>query len=242
MATVPYTLPAFTVPGATTVTATDLPVGTIATSLVAIANGQGRTLPSGTGVLDGGGVVFPTPTGFADAYQTVISADSGFVSRTLVRREPTTAPASVTLANFAGTTNLPVVSNATVVVTDPARPEITVLTASPAALALADGGFLNISWFVPALDSNVNWTFVVPPNTTSFKVPALPADVGDFTPSSNSFQVDDVLFFEASQLPNYQAAKALPVTPGDGPDVVTPSYPLPSDGTLRISRVKPFPP
>jgi hypothetical protein len=240
MAIVPVTLPAFTTPGATTVTATDLPGGTISTSLFAIANGQARILPSATGALDGAGLVFPTPTSFADAYQTVIRADSGFVSRALVRREATTAPATAKLANFDGTTNLPVVSNATIGVTNPARPDITVLTASPAALAMADAGFLKISWFLASLDTSVSWTFVVPPNTTSFKVPALPADAADFTPTSDTFRVEDVLFFEASQLPSYQAAKTLPVAPGAGPDVVTPSRPLPSDGTLRVTRVKPF--
>ena len=239
--TVAVSLPAFTAPGTTTVKASNLPVGTVNTSLLAIANGQAKTLPGSTGgVLDGAGLDFPTPTAFAEAYQTVITASSSSALRALVRRAATTAPASVTLPTIDFATALPIISNANVAAPTPARPDITVVTAAPAALATADAGVLRISWFLPAVDGTVSWTFVVPPSTTTFKVPALPADAPDFTPTTDTFRVTDVTFFDASQLPSYQAAKLLPVTPGFGLDFIDSAHPLPSDGTLRISHVTPF--
>ena len=241
MSTVAVSLPAFTAPGTTTVKASNLPGGTVDTSLLAIANGQAKTLPGSTGgVLDGAGLDFPTPTAFAEAYQTAISAGASSALRTLVRRAATTAPASTTLPTIDFATALPIISNANVAAPTPARPDITVVTAAPAALATADAGVLRISWFLPAVDGSVSWTFVVPPSTTTFKVPALPADAPDFTPTTDTFRVTDVTFFDASQLPSYQAAKALPVAPGFGLDFIDSTRPLPSDGTLRISHVTPF--
>lgn len=235
---------AFSAPGTTTVTATNLPTGggvNTSASLSAIAGGQGNPMGYSTGTLAGGGVVFPTATGFADAYQAAVHATSNGASsdRSLVRREATAAPASAALTAFDFSTALPAISDVAVAQAVPARPDMTLTTADPAALATSDAGIVRLSWFVAAVDTTATWTFVLPPGTTAFKAPALPADATDFVPVTDSFAVDSATFFDASQLPSYGAAKVLPITPGSGLDLIESTRVLPAAGTLRISRFAP---
>jgi hypothetical protein len=237
---------AFTAPGNTNVKATNLPmtagVGTGA-SLFAIANGQAFPMYNSSGSLGlAAGVDFATATGFADAYQTIIRAQTAQFSisdTALVRREATTAPASAALANFDFSTALPFINNVVASLTVPARPDITITSADPAALATADVGITTISWFATSLDTYATWTIVLPPTSAAFKVPALPADAADFTPVTDSFSVDQAVYFDSSQLPSYGAAKLLPIAPSVGNDLLDTNRPLPAAGTLRVTRFLP---
>lgn len=237
---------AFAAPGATTITATNVPadqaISTYA-DLGAIASEQPAWLSWSTGTLGAGGVVYPTPTGYADAYQTVVHmqtySNGAGKDSALVRREATAAPAAATLPNFDLSTALPFITDVTAARPTVERPDITLTSATPAALAAADAGVVRLTWFVGALESSGSWTFVVPPSTTAFKVPALPADASAFVPSTDSFGVDGAVFFDSSQLPGYQAAKLLPIAPGTGLDVTETGRPLPAAGTLRVVRWDP---
>lgn len=236
---------AFIAPGTTNVKATNLPsAGGVSSgaTLSAISNGQAFGLSNYTGTLGGAGLDFATPTGFADGYQTVIRATQvafSFADTALVRREATTAPASASLATFDFATALPFITNVTASQAVPARPDLTLTSGNAASLATADAGIVRVSWFVSAIDTSGSWTLVVPPSTTSFKFPALPADATDFEPVTNSFAVDSASFFDASQLPSYGAAKLLPIKPGFGLDFVESNRVLPAAGTLRVSRFTP---
>lgn len=234
----------FTAPGTTTIKATNLPTGpTIATdgSFWAIAGGQAEIVELFTGTLETSGLAFSTPTGFADAYQSVVrarlAAGGATSERALARREATTAPASATLASYDFNTALPFVTAVAVAQAVPARPELTFTIADPAAMATADAAVIRTAWFATALDTSATWTFVVPPSTTSFKFPALPVDAPDFIPTTDSFFVDDAAFFDSSQLPSFNASKALPISPTSGADFLKKNVVLPAAGTLRVSRI-----
>ena len=56
-------------------------------------------------------------------------------------------------------------------------------------------------------------------------------------PNGTAF-VDDVTFFEATQLPGYKELKALPVSPlkNTSLDIGDGRTPLPAAGTVRITR------
>lgn len=236
---------AFIAPGSTNVKATNLPsAGGVSSNaaLSAISSGQAFGLSNYTGTLGGAGLDFATPTGFADAYQTVVRATQvafSFGETALVRREATTAPATGALATFDFATALPFITDVTATQAVPARPDVTLTSGNAATLATADAGIVRVSWFASAVDSSASWTIVVPPSTTSFKFPALPADATEFEPVTNSFAVDSATFFDASQLPNYGAAKLLPIKPAFGLDFVESNRVLPAAGTLRVSRFTP---
>lgn len=236
---------AFSAPGTTTLKATNLPsaVGVSnSATLTAIASGQGFGLSYFTGTLDGAGVDFATPTAFADAYQAAVKARrvaASYAETALVRREATAAPASATLATFDFSTALPLITSVAATQVVPARPELTVTSANPAALATSDAAVVEISWFATSLDTTGSWTVVLPPTTTSFKFPALPADATDFEPDAVNFTVEHTTFFDASQLPSYGAAKLLPIKPALGSDFADGTRVLPAAGTLRVSRLLP---
>jgi hypothetical protein len=243
-ATVPVGPLAFTASGTTNVKATNLPSAAGVSSgatLSAISGGQGFGLSYYTGTVGGAGLDFATPTGFADAYQTAVKATDvsiNYAETALVRREATTAPASATLAAFDFSTALPFITNVTASQAVPARPDITMTSANAAALATSDAAVVKISWFA-SLDTSGSWTVMVPPSTTSFKFPALPADATAFEPLAAGFAVETVTFFDASQLPNYGAAKLLPIQPTFGVDFALSTRILPAAGTLRVSTILP---
>ncbi len=236
---------AFIAPGKTSIKATNLPTAVGVSSsatLLAISSGQGFELSNFTGTLGGGDLDFASPTGFADAYQTGVRARqvaASYAESALVRREATTAPASATLTTFDFSTALPLITSVAATQVVPARPELTVTSANAAALATSDAAVVEISWFVTGIDSSGSWTAVLPPTTTSFKFPALPADATDFEPVTNSFTVEHTTFFDASQVPSYGAAKLLPVKPSLGSDFADGTRLLPAAGMLRVSRLLP---
>ena len=156
-----------------------------------------------------------------------------------MRREATAAPASATLATFDFSTALPLITSVAATQVVPARPELTVTSANPAALATSDAAIVEISWFATSLDTTGSWTVVLPPTTTSFKFPALPADATDFEPDAVNFTVEHTTFFDASQVPSYGAAKLLPIKPALGSDFADGTRVLPAAGTLRVSRLLP---
>jgi hypothetical protein len=238
-ATLPVGPLAFTAPGTTTVTASNVPdAGRPGVDLYAIASGQTARLASTGGALDGAGATFASPTGYADAYQTVVATTlfgvGGSSYTQLVRREATTAPAAATLANLDFSAALPAIDLPTLTRTTPERPEVT-LAPSP-ALAGADAALIRLNYYSATTATNCWWTFVVPASTTAFKVPELPVDatLAPFVPRDPNVYVNDVVYFDASQLPDYQAAKKIPVAPHLGADLTDTARPLPAAGTLRV--------
>jgi len=232
----------FTAPGATTLKATNLPASQSFSKrarLTAIATSQPFDISSATGAIDdAAGLTFPTPTGFADAYQAAVSygmRSTDTYESTLVRREATTAPAGpTTLAAFDFTTAFPLMTQALVSNQIPARPEVTMTLA--AALNGADAGLVALIWNDFQANVAGRWTFVIPPGVTTFKAPVLPADAVGFAPTVNSnTEIEQAAFFDASQVPSFALAKALPVPAELGLDFISTSLPLPAAGTLRIT-------
>lgn len=206
--------------------------GTNAT-LHAIANGASFRLGFESGSLSEGGLSFPTPSGFADAYQASARQRSpsaaGSSEQFLVRREPATANGTLAF-DFANALPALTINDTALVQTTPGRPDITVGSTAP--LTAADGGVVKISWSVSF--TTVSWAFVVPPSVTSFKAPALPADAVAFAPTAGA-RIQNVTYFEASQLPGYKEVKALPVsTSYFAIDLL--EKPLSATAALRVSR------
>lgn len=233
---------AFTAPGTTKITATNVPANTYSEAqLYGAANGAAYRFGSRSGFLSEGGIDVSTPTGFSEAYQARVAVRSAVLgpekTRAFVRREPTTAPATSTLA-FDFATALPSITDVTLTKATPARPDVTFT--SEAALTTADGAVAVLSWFPQASESTGQWTFVVPPSTTTFKAPALPADAASFAPTAN-VEVDSLTFFEATLLPGYKELKTLPVTPSFGVTLRDEALLLPATGTVRTSSWEPAP-
>jgi hypothetical protein len=229
----------FVAKGTTTVKATNLAAGDSGYgNLFAIANGTSFYTSSIGGTLEGAGLDFSTATGFADAYQSTVTAqhydNGGTQARTFVRRETTVAPATESLAAFDFATALPAVTNVTYANATVERPEVTVTSAAP--MAAADGAVAVIGWYISNGEQSQNgrWTILLPPSTSTFKVPALPPGLDPgFVPNANSY-VYEVSFVEASQVPGYKELKSLPASPA-GWSLLDASRPLPAAGTLRVS-------
>lgn len=232
---------AFVAAGKTKLVATNVPAnGSSFGDLYAIANGMSFYTNSIGGAFEDGGLSFATATGFADAYQATATTrnyeNGGTHAQIFVRREATTAPADTTLPAFDFATSLPSITNATLAKATVARPDVTIT--SSASLASADGAVAVVGWFFPAQEQSGRWTFVLPPSTTAFKVPALPADVpAQFVPDATS-DVYEITFVESSQIPGYKELKALPVLQA-GLSLADASRPLPAAGTVRLTQWMP---
>jgi hypothetical protein len=232
-------LGAWAAPGQTALTASNRPSGALSLSsaLLMIANGAAFVAPSAGGSLDDGGAKFSTATGFSDAYQSMVSADDDVANANVrtqfIRREAVTlAP-----ADFDFSTALPFVTDAKLDATSPARPTITVTSGS---LGAVDAGAVSFSWST-AMNTLATWTFVLPASAAAtFKAPALPADALPFVPTASA-TVDNVVFFEATQLPGYKEAKALPVMPTSTFALLDSTLPLPANGTVRVTSWAPVP-
>jgi hypothetical protein len=231
---------AFTAPGSTTLSATNVPpaVNSVSSDLFAIANSGAFRMNYSSGAVASGGQVFKTPTGFAEAYQSLVVFDefnaTSMSSRIFVRREA--VPASNTLTSVDFATALPRITDVPITLPTAGRPEVVVTSA--AALGSADGGVATFSWSNSLAEINGGWTVVFPPSTTTIKLPALPADAGTFVPTSN-VSIDEVIFLEATQVPGYKELKLLPIQPNLGLDIVNTQKPLPLPGTVRVSRWTP---
>lgn len=232
---------AFAAPGKTTLKATNLPWPRTVlkrSGLLAIASNQAVDMSSfASGTIEDAvkGVEYRTATGFADAYQALVGTDTfGSVqqSRDIVQRVATTAPAAFAFPSVDFSTALPLIDN--VVVAAPVvRPAITVTSAT--AFTGKGAGVVSFGWSNPAGNTGGTWTFVVPGNITAVKAPALPSDATAFTPAGSTFP-DSAIYFDATQITSYAAAKLLPVSPRVGSDVSNTSRALPSAGTLRVTR------
>jgi len=233
----------FTAKGTVTLTATGFPADLSKRGdLWALANGSLYYPAAPLGSLDTTGQAYPYPVGFADAIQSTVRAHrdgkgldvgSGFV-----RREAPPAGATATIAyDFADA--LPFFTGSTVDAAVPARANITLQSEKP--LTATDGGIVRIDWTVGGSGlERRQWLFVVPPTTTSFKVPALPADAeaAAYAPGPNVV-VSDAIFVEATQLTGYGQLKALPISMDLRTAVLDPSRPLPSNGVVRITSMRP---
>ena len=231
---------AFTTPGTTTLSASNLPptILTRSQDLRAIANGVGFSMSYASGVIEAGGVAFKTPTGFAEAYQSSFGFGepnaSSTSTRLFIRRE--SVPVSGTLTSFDCASALPRITDAPLTMPMVGRPEVTVTSA--ATLAAADGGIATFRWSDALAETSGTWTLVFPPSTTTVRVPALPADAAAFVPAEG-VAIDEVAFLEATQIPGYKELKTLPVQPSFGVELLSPSKPLPLAGTVRVSRWTP---
>jgi hypothetical protein len=231
---------AFTAPGTTTLSATNVPPTStnVSADLFAIANSGTFRMNYSSGLVEAGGQAFKTPTGFAEAYQTVVSFDefnaTSMSTRVFVRRE--SVPASNVLTAVDYTAALPRITDVPMTTPTAGRPQVVVTSA--AALGSADGGVATFSWSNSLAEINGSWTVVFPPSTTTVKLPALPADAAMFVPTPN-VSIDEVIFIEATQVPGYKELKLLPIQPSFGVDLVNTQKPLPVPGTVRVSRWTP---
>jgi hypothetical protein len=235
---VDVTTNAFNAAGATQIKATNLPEGGVYFArLGAIANGSYFSATAQSGTLDTA-LDFATPTGFAEAYQSTVIVEShpggATAQKAILRREPTTAPAAATLPTFDMATALPLLTTPQLVETVAARAEITIKSEAP--IAGADFGVLRLLWVTPGGTGNGRWTVVLPPGTTSVKLPALPADAALFAPVA-PIDVRTVSFFDSSLIPGYKEAKALPVPAYAPLDLINEQRPLPLAGSLRFTHL-----
>ncbi len=224
----------FAAPGTTTIKATNLPapaLGDPYVELFAIANEAGFSLNYAGSLLEGG-AAFATATGFAEAYEGRLGfqyfGETGASTQNIIRREATTAPATATLA-FDFVNALPQLTSATITQTIVERPEIKI--GSAASTATADLGVVTVRWGTETGEGL--WKFVVPPGTTTFKAPALPADAKASTPVAGA-SWEDATFIEGSAIPTYKEAKSLPISSGEAVlDLLAKN--LPAAGTLRTT-------
>lgn len=216
-----------------------VPAGTnVSTELRSVVGDFAFFTGGGVGAFGDGGVVYPIATGFADAYQSRVvaqkTAAGPAIAKGFVRRE--LAPASTTpTLTFDLTQSLPFLSNATLAGAVPARSDVTLTAES--SLASADGGMVSLEWSVPGgVTQSRQWMFVVPPSTTTFKLPALPADAPGHTPGAN-LAIASVAFVEASQLSGYAQLKALPLPITSNVPFVADdtSKALPATGTVKVT-------
>ncbi len=155
--------------------------------------------------VDVASVPFATAGGFADAIQGNMMIRTSSGSRAVVKRQPVST--SITLDWGQA---LPTINDVTRDATDARRPTFTWTAA--ASLANTDGGILRTR-FYGTQDANYFWTFVVPPNATSVKAPALPAQAEDWLPIADAGaeaygELPDVLFVESDLLPGYAQFRA----------------------------------
>ncbi|MBS2017362.1 MAG: hypothetical protein JST00_31045 [Deltaproteobacteria bacterium] len=238
-ATVALPAISFTARGTLTQTASNIPANTYTDAeLASIANGFGYYTGNRSGSLSGGGVTYPIATGFADAYQSLVVAtsDNGPISaRAILRRDASNNTATQTLA-FDFATALPAITNGVVSGAVPSRPDVT-LTAA-ASLAATDGGIVRLRWnLAQGVIPQSGWSFVVPPGTTTLKVPALPTDTdaAAFLPQAGA-TVRDAMFLESTLLPGYSQLKTLPInSDGEPPVGISNGTPLPANGTVKAT-------
>lgn len=225
--------------GTLTMNATNIPAEAFSQAqLSSIANSFGYYTDDQSGALNEGGFKFAIATGFAEAYQSFITAQKNVagppVTKAFVRRETIAGATPTTSFDFA--TGLPYITNAVAGGAVPARAEITI--AAEGSLATTDGGIVRLRWNVAGgAIPQPSWSFVVPPGTTSLKVPALPtdADAAPYLPQTG-VTVKDVFFLESTLLPGYAQAKAIPLSSDGEPPVGTDVHtPLPLNGTVKIT-------
>lgn len=216
-----------------------VPAGTIVTtSLRSVVGDFAFFTASPTGIFGSGGVVHPIAANFAEAYQSLVVAEktpaNPRIAKGILRRDISAATSPSFTYDL--TQTLPFLTSATVAGATPARSDITITP--EASLAAADGGLVSLEWtLVSGVSQNRNWTFVIPASTTTFKIPALPADATTYVPAAN-VAVASVAFFDASQLTGYAQLKSLPLPEiGELPLISDVTRPLPATGSVKITAL-----
>lgn len=223
------TLPQWAPAQTTTVTAANVGARVDArVGFVAIADGAPFEVESAVTV--GSGATFRWGQGFPDALSARLVARNldGADGALMVKR---VAPGNAIAFDLA--TGLPAITK--VESTGTPRPDVKV-TAS-ASLGGSDGGIVSLIWS-KTVGNDLNqyrWSFVVPPDATTFKAPALPDTLADLAPPANV--VVGAGFFEADVVPGYAQTRALVLPLGGVPPVLDTyaTAPLPANGTLRAS-------
>lgn len=225
--------------GTLTMTSPNQPPNTfVDAELRSIANSAGYFTANPSGAFDDGGYTFPIATGFAESYQSLLTArnqQGSPSSKGFLRREASNNTATQSLT-YDFSTALPFITDGVVSGAVPARSDVTITAA--ASLAATDGGIIRLRWNLPGgVIPQPQWSFVVPPGTTTLKVPALPndADANPYLPLAGT-TVKDVVFVESTLIPGYAQVKALPLSSdGEPPTGIDVSTPLPLNGTVKIT-------
>jgi hypothetical protein len=155
----------------------------------------------------GEGVEFKVAPGFADARQGLVRVGLGAAgASTVIARRA--APTATMALDFAGA--LAPFADATLETTNLVRPEVSWTFAS--ALGNADGGAVQIHWWRPSDDTAFVWSFVVPPNATRVKAPAMPAEAAGWLPDDEAgapfFEEPELAFAHSDLLAGYNQFRA----------------------------------
>ncbi len=222
-------LPMWAAPQTIAVTATNAGAGAAVSGEVAqVADGAPFVVgQNATGDFLAGGATFRYASGFAEALQVKVRSELDASTQIVVRRA---APAGNATVDFA--TALPRLTGLTAVGTP--RPDVTLTAASP--LATSDGGFVVLHWSKLTAGENFrafSWSFVVPPPTTSFKAPALPAELAALLPPEGT--ASGAGFFESDAVAGYAQFRAAILPVAGVPPFLDDRGVLPANGTTRIT-------
>lgn len=196
------------------------------------------SLPSTGDIHQPAGVTFTTPVAFADAFQSELNVEKGVngytASTRIVRREAASAAATGALTSFDFNETLPLLQGFDVSTTaSVARPVMTVTTA---AVTGAHTGLARIRWFGET--SGGQWTFVFPGELKTITAPALPADASTFAPHDD-VGPDTVFYVDGPLVPDFGAAKKLPIPTEGDVDLLDSSIALPVNGKLLVTTLIP---
>jgi hypothetical protein len=188
---------------------------------------------------------FSVATGYADAYQgdvQFVDYDVPSNIRVLSVSKRIAAPASAQALDLAPGV-LPQLTGINVTGTTRA----VVAWTAAASLATTDSGVVSVTWSQPidgGSAENVEWTFIVPPDTLTLTLPQLPGQFSAFAPdASSAFELPSVGFFESDLIPSYDVVRAqagafgLTRVPVSLSRAQVPA--LPANGTLRITAMAP---
>lgn len=185
-----------------TVSATNISAGVPGSaSLLEIVNGQ-EFRSRFRQEFNGNSTTFLTATGFADALQAnVFFYPSVGSTQSISKRVAPTDTISVDASQV-----LPAITAATIGGTDARRP---VLSWTSTSTTGTDGGIVHVG-FRGAAHNTYQWTFVVPPGSTTVTAPAMPGEAESFLPANGdagptAFHDPEVVFIEADVLPGYTA-------------------------------------
>ena len=219
--------------GQRTLVATNLPSAESPSgSAAAISGTDMHFLPStsASSITDATGLVLYVPRDSVEAFETGASTShalaGGFSITEILQRELATPAATGAFTPINFSTALPYVTGVDATAT--ARPDVTISTSAVPAAAAA---YTKISW---GASNAQTWTFVMPGNTKTFKVPAIPTDATTFTPTG-PITVEAVGYADGPLLASYAALKALPIPTETLPSLMNDQLALPANGLLEVS-------
>jgi hypothetical protein len=215
-------------------------LGQIANNQAFASTAPGFVLASGIGTAN-----FTVAPGYADAYQGEVQFTDypPLLTRT-VSFAKRFAGGGATQALDLTPGVLPQLASLTV--TGTTRAVVTWTATS--SLAATDGGAVSVTWSQP-IDGGfdvVTWTFIVPPDTLTLTLPALPVALAAFAPdATSSVLTPSVAFVESDLLAGYDAARTQAGAFGLSSVALgfwlngLKSPALPAAGTLRITAIAP---